>query len=126
MVEQQQDAASNSRLPPRVPFVEETKTLPAPVTAVTPTCLDDLPINDLHPQQNTWHLKGGLTVSSEFDSGNLSRCIQAEGDNSHMTCYMNGDGLPYSNVGHYRTWFYFSVQGVKNGDTMTFAIKGMA
>ena len=39
---------------------------------------------------------------------------------------MNGDGLPYTNVGHYRTWFYFSVQGVKNGDTLTFVIKGMA
>ena len=39
---------------------------------------------------------------------------------------MNGDGLPYTNVGHFRTWFYFSVRGVRNGDTLTFVVKGMA
>ena len=34
--------------------------------------------------------------------------------------------MPYSPVGHYRTWFYFSVKGVQNGETLTFCIKGMA
>ena len=34
--------------------------------------------------------------------------------------------MPYSAVGHYRTWFYFSVKGVQKDDTLTFAIKGMA
>ena len=34
--------------------------------------------------------------------------------------------MPYTAVGHYRTWFYFSVKGVQKDDTLTFAIKGMA
>ena len=57
-------------------------------------------------------MSGGITISSDFDSGNLSRCEQSETDEKYFTCYMNGDGLPYTNVGHYRTWFYFSVKGV--------------
>ena len=71
-------------------------------------------------------MREGITVSSEFDSGNLSKCLQSETEAKHFTCWMNGDGLPYTNVGHYRTWFYFSIKGVKSGDTCTFAIKGMA
>ena len=39
---------------------------------------------------------------------------------------MSGDALPYAPRGHYHTWFYFSVKGVKNGQTLTFHIKGMA
>ena len=65
-------------------------------------------------------------VSSEFDSGNLARCVPDEKDPKFLNCYLAGDGLPYTNVGHYRTWFYFSVKGVQNGETLTFSIKGMA
>jgi len=39
--------------------------------------------------------------------------------------YLSGDGLPYANVGHYRTWFYFSITGVKKGDSLTFSIRNM-
>ena len=60
-------------------------------------------------------MKGGITISSDFDSGNLSKCVQSDTDPNHFTCYMNGDGLPYTNVGHYKTWFYFSINGVTNG-----------
>ena len=97
-----------------------------PAAIPASTCLDDIAINPRHPQQNTFHMNRGITISSEFDSGNLSRCVQSDSDYKHFTCYMSGDGLPYTNVGHYRTWFYFNVKGVQNGDTCTFAIKGMA
>ena len=36
-----------------------------------------------------------------------------------------GDALPYSDVGHYRTWFYFNVKGVTAGETLTFSIRNM-
>lgn len=38
---------------------------------------------------------------------------------------MSGDGLPYTNVGHYKSWFYFSINGVQNGDTYTFCMQNM-
>ena len=39
---------------------------------------------------------------------------------------MNGDGLPYTQVGHYRTWFYFHVKGtIAGGDTLTFSFSGL-
>ena len=73
-----------------------------------------------------FEFSNGIVVSSKFDSGNLTRCTQADDDPLYFTMYMNGDGMPYTHVGHYRTWWYFSIKGVKPGDTVTFAIRGMA
>ena len=74
---------------------------------------NDIPIDERQPQQNTWKMSGGVVISSEFDSGNLGKCYPAEdGSCDSFTCWMSGDGLPYTPKGHYHTWFYFSVNGV--------------
>ena len=39
--------------------------------------------------------------------------------------YMSQDAEPYSNKGHYRTWFYFSVKGVPRNQSLTFVIRNM-
>ena len=39
--------------------------------------------------------------------------------------YMSQDSEPYTNKGHYRTWFYFSVKGVPINHTLTFVIRNM-
>lgn len=39
--------------------------------------------------------------------------------------YMSQDSEPYTNKGHYRTWFYFLVKGVPNNHTLTFVIRNM-
>ena len=84
-------------------------------------------INESHPQQNTFEMPGGITISSAFDSGNLGRCyVDEDGEPDTFNCWMSGDSLPYANRGHYYTWFYFSVKGVTSGQTLTFNIKGMA
>ncbi len=38
---------------------------------------------------------------------------------------MSQDSEPYTNKGHYRTWFYFSVKGVPINHTLTFVIRNM-
>jgi len=38
---------------------------------------------------------------------------------------MSGDGLPYTPVGHYKSWFYFSVQGAKPNEDYTFSMRNM-
>ena len=68
----------------------------------------DIPVNSSQPAQNTFKFPDGIVVSSEFDSGNLSKCYTNENDPKYFNCWMSGDGMPYSAVGHYRTWFYFS------------------
>ena len=77
------------------------------------------------PQQSTTKFPSGVTISSEFDSGNLANCSQAEGKDKLINCWMSGDGLPYTNVGHYKSWFYFSINGIQNGDTYTFCMRNM-
>ena len=88
--------------------------------------LDDVVILDSQPQQNTWTFNNGIVISSAFDSGNLGRCTVDNSEISSFTMYMSGDSLPYTQVGHIWTWFYYSVKGVKNGETLTFNIRGMA
>ena len=39
---------------------------------------------------------------------------------------MAEDSLPYmKNAGNYRTWFYYSVSGVKKGEQLTFSVRNM-
>ena len=84
-------------------------------------------VNPKNPQQNIFQFDDiGLTIASDFDSGNLARCVQHADDPYHFHLYPSGDGLPYANVGHYKTWFYFSVKGIKSGDTLTFNVRNMA
>lgn len=67
----------------------------------------------------------GIIISSEFDSGNLSRCSVSDENSNFINCWMSGDGLPYTNVGHYKSWFYFSIKGMKNESTYTFCMRNM-
>lgn len=77
----------------------------------------------INPQQ-TVHSFGAVEISSKFDSGNMSNCTKApKGNGYHI--YISGDGLPYQQQGHYRTWFYFSVTGVKKDESVTFSIRNM-
>jgi hypothetical protein len=39
---------------------------------------------------------------------------------------MSGDGLPYTTIGHFKTWFFFSVKGVNANEDYTFSIRNMA
>ena len=90
---------------------------------------EETPLHDQHPQQNTFTFTYEseqpkmITISSEFDSGNIALC-QDTAPYSY-SIFMSEDGLPYSAKGHYRTWFYFSVTGVPTGQALIFAIKNM-
>ena len=53
------------------------------------------------PQQSITIFPSGVTVSSKFDSGNLARCSLAEDNEYFINCWMSGDGLPYTDIGHY-------------------------
>lgn len=78
-----------------------------------------------YPSQNTFSFPTGVEISSEFDSGNLAKCFLDDTKPNSYICWLAGDGMPYTS-GHFRTWFYFSVKGVKPGETLTFTVKGMA
>lgn len=79
-----------------------------------------------YPNQNTFTFPNGIEISSEFDSGNLGKCFIDESKPNSFICWLAGDGQPYTATGHFRTWFYFSVKGVKASETVTFNVKGMA
>jgi Cytosolic carboxypeptidase N-terminal domain len=75
--------------------------------------LEQCGILDGQPQQNTFEFNNGIIISSKFDSGNLKNCVQKEDNDNYFECFMSGDGLPYTSVGHYKSWFYFSVKGAQ-------------
>lgn len=80
-------------------------------------------LKDLHPQRNTF-IFDKVTISSDFDSGNLQKCVQLS--KTSYNIYISEDCVPYSSEsGNYRTWFYFSVSGVPEGESLSFTIKNM-
>lgn len=81
------------------------------------------------PQQNTFTFPDydGIVISSEFDSGNLARAVPVEdAENPTFNLYMSGDCLPYTPVGHYKSWFYFSVKNLQKEGRITYSVKNMA
>jgi hypothetical protein len=48
-----------------------------------------------YPSQNTFEMPGGITISSEFDSGNLGKCFVDETNPKSYICWLAGDGQPY-------------------------------
>ena len=87
--------------------------------------LEQCGILEGQPQQNTFEFDNGMVISSKFDSGNLKSCIQKDDNENYFECLMSGDGLPYTPVGHYKSWFYFSVKGAKSGQDYTFSMRNM-
>ena len=73
-----------------------------------------VPLDNSNPQKAEFKFANGIEISSKFDSGNLAKCYTEE-DPNHYFCWMSGDALPYASKGHYHTWFYFSVKGIKRG-----------
>ena len=65
-----------------------------------------------------------ITISSQFDSGNMKNCVLEEDDLFHI--WISPDSIPYDPKGHYKTWFYFSVKGVYKRQTLNFSIRNMA
>lgn len=65
----------------------------------------------------------GITISSRFDSGNLGKVVKV-GDNA-FDLWLSGDGEPYVEEELYKTWFYFSITGVRPSTTVTFTIRNM-
>ena len=61
----------------------------------------DVPIHPEKPEHKTFNFANGVTVSSDFDSGNLAKCYNEDGDTKKYICWLSGDAMPYSAVGHY-------------------------
>ena len=80
---------------------------------------------DVHPQQTTHKFDNGITISSKFDSGNLSNVRWNPEEPNRFELYMSGDGLPYTKNGHYYSWFYFSVKNAKPNEDYVFSIRNM-
>lgn len=58
-----------------------------------------------------------------FDSGNLYKVVKA-GDYS-FDLYISADGQPYADEILFKSWFYFSITGVRPSTTVTFTIRNL-
>jgi len=68
--------------------------------------------------------KSKLTITSDFDAGNMARCEQMDSMN-HFNIWMSSDSMPYYKYTGFRTWFFFGVKGVERGRTCHFHIKNL-
>ncbi|CAI2372499.1 unnamed protein product [Moneuplotes crassus] len=102
---------------------------------------DSCPLEEQFPMRNTFTF-GDLTISSNFDAGNLRKCVKAttcsgiiqkdkssvkdNGDDctNKFDMWISCDGLPYRTSGM-RTWFYFYVLGAKKNQKLKFSVKNM-
>jgi len=79
-----------------------------------------------HPERITVKFQEGkdtITFDSNFCSGNLSKVTRGCVKNEYWL-WVSHDSAPYLDDG-YKTWFYFSVNGVPNGETLTFVFKNL-
>lgn len=65
----------------------------------------------------------GITVSSMFDAGNLFK-VTKPADNC-FDLWISSDAKPYSDEILYKSWFYFSITGVRPSTTINFTIRNM-
>jgi hypothetical protein len=81
----------------------------------------------VHPERITTKFQENkdtcITFSSDFCAGNLSRVTRGCQKNEYWL-WVSHDGAPYQEDG-YRTWFYFSVKGVPQGEQLTFTFKNL-
>ena len=76
-----------------------------------------------HHTQNKYRLQHVLGLDSDFCSGNLSR-VQKGNNRGEYFLWVSHDSAPYIEDG-YKTWFYFSVNGVPQGEQLTFTFKNL-
>lgn len=94
------------------------------------------PLEDQFPMRKTFFFDN-LTISSDFDAGNMRKCIEVPVKDSkpaeatdeataiqgkQFDIWISCDGLPYRTSG-LKTWFYFYVQGAIKGETVKFTVK---
>jgi len=81
----------------------------------------------VHPQRMTAKFQESrdtvITFDSDFCSGNLSKVTKGNNKNEYFL-WISHDSAPYLEDG-YRTWFYFSVHGVPQGEQLTFTFKNL-
>ncbi len=66
-----------------------------------------------------------IEIRSDFFSGNLSRAARGQNRNV-FELWVASDSEPYfKDRDFYRTWFYFSVSGVPQGEQLTFTFKNL-
>lgn len=58
-----------------------------------------------------------------FDSGNLYKVVKTS--DYAFDLYISADSQPYADEILYKTWFYFSIKGVRPSTTVTFTIRNM-
>jgi hypothetical protein len=80
-----------------------------------------------HPERITTTFDEGkevqITFSSDFCSGNMSRVARGNQRGEYLL-WISNDTAPYNDQG-YRTWFYFSVKGVPQGEQLTFTFRNL-
>ena len=66
-----------------------------------------------------------IVIRSDFCSGNLSKAYRGSQKN-FFDLWVASDSEPhFKNTDFYRTWFYFSVTGVPQGEQLTFTFKNL-
>ena len=65
-----------------------------------------------------------IVFSSDFCSGNLDR-VQKGFNKNCYDLWVAADSAPFLEGDFYKTWFYFSVTGVPQGEQLTFTFKNL-
>jgi hypothetical protein len=66
-----------------------------------------------------------IVIRSDFCSGNLSRACRGR-EKNQFDLWVAQDSEPHiKNVDYYKTWFYFSITGVPQGEQLTFTFRNL-
>ena len=80
---------------------------------------------DTYPSRTRWEIPDSKIVfSSQFCSGNLSRAQRGYQKNT-FDLWVAHDAAPHMEGDYYKTWFYFSVTGMPQGELITFTFKNL-
>lgn len=81
---------------------------------------------DSYPMRTRWEIPdSNIVFSSEFCSGNLARAQRGYLKNT-FDLWVASDASPHMEGEYYRTWFYFSVTGMPQGELVTFVFKNLS
>ena len=80
---------------------------------------------DTYPQRTRWEIPDSKIVfDSNFCSGNLARAQRGYQKNT-FDLWVAHDAAPHMEGDYYKTWFYFSVTGIPQGELITFTFKNL-